>query len=225
MRILGKKESKAVDYNTTVEVKEDHVTSTQFRIKKKHTIPSNQEVTTLEIDHFDIVTEYLYYTAPELNQNVFLTANVKNWEQFDLLPGDANIYFEGSYAGKTFIDPQSTAENLTISLGKDQNITVERKQLNNFKSKALIGSTKTVQREYEIKLKNNKSSKISIELHDRIPISQNKEIKLDDIETYDATYDKKTGLLVWKLQIPAKENVVKKLSYSIKYPKYQRINY
>ncbi len=95
----------------------ENITSKEFKIKKTYSIPSINDITAIHIDDFIIDASYEYFAAPILNENVFLTAKLASWEQFDLLPGEANIYFVGSYAGKTFIDPFKTEKNLTISLG------------------------------------------------------------------------------------------------------------
>ncbi|AXT49464.1 mucoidy inhibitor MuiA family protein [Aquimarina sp. BL5] len=220
----SKSKRKKETYNITVEAKEEGITNTRFVIKKKYTIKSNSDITTIEIDNFNMNADYSYYVAPELNENVFLTAKLGNWEQFDLLAGEANIYFEGSYAGKTNIDPQATTDSLTISLGTDPNIVVKREPLKKFKSKSFYGSNRIVDLGYSIQLKNNKQNTIHLILEDRIPISQNKEIKVDNIGTNDANYDPKTGIMKWKLTVKPKAQLEKQFSYQLKYPKNKRIN-
>ncbi len=219
----ARKKEKA-DYSQIVETKEEGVTNTRFKIKKKYSINSNADITAIEIDNFDMNADYRHYAAPELNENVFLTAKLGNWEQFNLLAGEANIYFEGSYAGKTNIDPLATTDSLTISLGIDPNIVVQREQLDDFKSTSFTGTNRIINRGYKISIKNNKQSPVLITLEDRIPMSQNKEIKLDDINTSDSKYDHKTGIMKWKLNISSNQKTEKQFSYQVKYPKYKRIN-
>ncbi|WP_271767723.1 mucoidy inhibitor MuiA family protein [Aquimarina algiphila] len=222
--VKAKRMQEKKEYNRVVETKEEGITNTKFKIKNKYTINSNAEVTVIEIDNFDMKADYRYYVAPELDENAFLTAKLGNWEQFNLLAGEANIYFEGSFAGKTNIDPLATTDSLTISLGVDPNIIVKREQLNNFKSKSFTGSNKIINRGYKISIKNNKKNKIHITLQDRIPISQNKEIKIDDINTSALEYDTKTGIITWELNIPSNQKEEKQFSYQVKYPKNKRIN-
>jgi len=207
-KVKRKKET----YNATVTSKEEGMTNTRFVIKKKYTIKSNSDITTIEIDNFEMKAKYQYYAAPELNENVFLTATLGNWEQFNLL------------AGKTNIDPQATTDSLTVSLGTDPNIIIKREPLQNFKHKSFTGSNRIVDLGFTIELKNNKQNTIQLILEDRIPISQNKEIKVDNIATKDAAYDSKTGILKWKLTIQPKSRLEKQFSYQLKYPKSKRIN-
>jgi len=208
----------------TGDVKEMGVTNAVFKITKPYSIASTQEVTVITIDQFDMPAAYEYFSAPLLNENVFLTAKVKDWEKFDLMPGEANIYFEGSFAGKTFLDPLQTTEELVISLGVDPNVIVERKQVDNLKAKSFLGGTRIITKNYEITVRNNKATDIDLVLMDRIPVSQNKEIKVEEVKTGGAEYDEKKGLLTWKMNMRPKDSIKRSLSYEVRYPKEKRVN-
>lgn len=203
--------------------RETGITNTRFEIKDKYTIKSNAEITVIEVDNFELSAHYQYYAAPEVNENVFLTATIKNWEKFDLLTGEANIYFEGSYAGKSIINPQATTDSLNLSLGIDPNIIVKREKLENFKSKSFLGGTKIVDKGYKIEVKNNKKTPITLVLEDRIPISENKEIKVEDIETGNSEYNDKTGIMRWKIELQPNATDKKEFTYTVKYPKYKKV--
>lgn len=205
-------------------VVETGITNTRFEIDKKYSIPSDGDVTVIEIDKFNVPANYEYFAAPVLNENVFLTAKIGNWEQYNLLPAEANVYFEGSYSGKTNINPGATTDSLTISLGVDPNIIVKRTQRNDFKKTTFIGNNKVVYKGFEIEVKNNKQSNIQLTLLDRVPKSQNKAIKLDDLETGTSNYDEEKGILKWIINLKPGGTDKVEHSYSIKYPKGKRVN-
>jgi len=211
--ITGSGDEKEIVLNTVV-----------FKIKKNYSIPSLDTPSMIEIDNFTIPAEFEYFASPILNDNVFLTAKVKDWNKYDLLPGDASIYSEGSYSGTTFINPYQTEEELVISMGIDSNIIVERKQLNNLKDKSLFGTSRIVNRNYEITLRNNKPIDVTVKVYDRIPVSQNKEIKVETQTVDGAQYDEKTGILFWNIPIVPKQSVKKQLGYEVKYPKNRKVN-
>lgn len=205
-------------------IKEVGITNTQFEINKPYTIKSSNEVTIIEVENIDMPASYQHYAAPELNENTFITATLKNWEQYDLLPGEANIYFEGNYSGKSILNPQIASDSLNISLGIDPNVIVTREKLKNFKSSSFLGNNRIVNKGYKIEIKNNKKTPIKLLLEDRIPISQNEKIKLSDIETNDANFTKDTGILKWTIELKANQKSEKEFSYTVKYPKDKRIN-
>ena len=204
--------------------KEIIMNTVTFKIKKNYSIPSLDTPSIIEIDNFTIPAEFEYYSAPLLSENVFLTAKFKDWNKYDLLPGDASIYTEGSYAGTTYINPYQTEEDLVISMGVDSNLIIERKQLNNTKDKSFLGGTRIIDRNYEITVRNNKASDIVVKVYDRIPISQNKEIKVEKENIDGAEFEEKTGILVWQLSISPKQIVKKQLAYQVKYPKNKKTN-
>jgi len=208
----------------TGDIKTEGITNTTFEIQKKYTIASDGDVTVIEIDKFQVPATYQYYVAPGVNENVFLTASIKDWVRYSLLPGEANIYFEGSFSGKTYVNPLETTEELSVSLGVDPNIVIKRKQLDNFKSKSFIGTQRIVDMKYAISLKNNKNKAITLKMEDRIPISQNKAIKVDEIETGDASFDKETGMMSWEITLSPGNTVKKEFGYELKFPKNKKIN-
>ncbi|CAN0605764.1 unnamed protein product, partial [Ectocarpus sp. 12 AP-2014] len=175
------------------------VTNTKFVIKKPYSIASDGDITAIEINTYTLNADYEYFAAPIVNENVFLTTTFSDWERYNLLPGEASVYFKGTYAGKTTIDPYTTKKEMTVSLGIDQNITVSRKQNKDFKNKSFAGNNRILERMYDLEVKNNKAVNIVLKLMDRIPISQNNDIKVSDIETYDAEYDTKKGFLAWNI--------------------------
>tara|TARA_R110002033_G_scaffold38255_1_gene77533 strand:+ start:5439 stop:7373 length:1935 start_codon:yes stop_codon:yes gene_type:complete len=213
-----------ISYTATGNIIEEGITNTSFKIDKKYTIPSDGDIAVIEIDEFSVPATYNYFAAPILNENVFLTAKIGNWEQYNLLPAEANVYFEGSYSGKTNINPAATTDSLTISLGVDPNIIIKRTQLNDFKKSTFIGSNKIIQKAYEIEIKNNKKSNIQLTLLDRIPKSQNKSIKIDDVETGSSNYNEDKGILKWKINLKPGATEKLKHSYSVKFPKGKRLN-
>lgn len=230
--IYGSRGSDGVVIIKTMDIKEtsngdiieEGITNTRFEIQKSHSIASDGDIAVIEIENYELPASYSYFAAPLLNENVFLTAKIDNWEQYNLLPAEANVYFEGSYSGKTNINPNQTTDTLIISLGVDPNVVVKRTQPKDFKKNAFIGSNKIITKYFDIELKNNKSASIEIELYDRIPISQNKQIKVDDIETGTSEYDDKKGVLKWKTKLSANDKKTYTFSYVIKYPKYKRVN-
>tara|TARA_R110000868_G_scaffold145181_1_gene365098 strand:+ start:17546 stop:19579 length:2034 start_codon:yes stop_codon:yes gene_type:complete len=198
---------------------QDDVTSTKFIIKKPYSISSDGDITAIEINTYQLEAQYEFFAAPIINENVFLTATFKDWEKLNLLPGEANIYFNGGYAGKTAIDPYAVKKEMTISLGIDDGIIVTRKQDRNFKGKSFTGSNRIIDRTYNLEFKNNKPISIDLVIMDRIPISQNKEIKVDDIITNNATYEPDNGLLTWKMNLKSQQEAKESFSFQVKYPK------
>ncbi len=97
-----------------------------------------------------------------MDPSAFLTAKIINWQDYNLQSGEASLYFEGTYLGKTYIDLDATADTLALSLGKDNAVKISRKLVKEFSSKKFIGSNRTETREYEISVRNTKSVPVNI---------------------------------------------------------------
>lgn len=204
--------------------KSEQLTAMNFKLPKKYSITSGEEPLKVKLDQQDLAADYEYYTAPVLDNKVYLTAMLKDWQSLDLLPGEARIYFEDTFTGQVFVDANLNTEDFEVALGNDQNIVVERKQINKLKSKSFFRNNVIVEKEYEISIKNNKGENVVVILEDRIPLSQNSDIKLDDQEFDDAKIDEETGILTWDVQLDAKTKKSKKFSYKVTYPKGKQVN-
>jgi TonB-dependent SusC/RagA subfamily outer membrane receptor len=60
---------------------EKGITNTCFEINKLYSIPTNGDVTVIEIENYEVPAKCAYFAAPVLNENVFLTAEIENWKQ------------------------------------------------------------------------------------------------------------------------------------------------
>jgi hypothetical protein len=198
-------------------------TTTLYKIEDKYTLETDGKTTTIGIKQFDVPAAYEYFTAPKIDPSAFLTANIINWQDYDLQSGEASLYFEGTYLGKTYIDLGTAADTLSLSLGKDNGIKISRKLVKEFSSKRFIGSNRTETKLYEITLRNTKREAVNITVNDQFPVSTTKEINIDDVKAPEAAIDNQTGFATWKLQLqPGQEKRIT-ISYSVKYPKDKKV--
>ncbi|MCB9256008.1 MAG: DUF4139 domain-containing protein [Chitinophagales bacterium] len=198
--------------------------STQFELSLPQSIPSDNKEHLVGLESYELESEYIYHAVPKLEPSAFLLAKVSNWGQYNLLPGDANIFFEGTYVGQSYIDPTVSSDTLLLSLGRDESIKISRRELKDFTSTKMIGSNKKESYTYEIEIKNNKSSVVKIEILDQIPVSSNKEIEIELEDNHGAKYNAELGRLEWNLSLNANQSNKLRFSYSVKYPKDKIVN-
>jgi hypothetical protein len=198
-------------------------TATVYKIDEKYTLETDGKTTTIGIRRFDVPALYEYFAAPKLDPSAFLTAKVLNWQDYDLQSGEMNLYYEGTFLGKTYLDLSTFNDTLSLSLGKDNSIKVSRKLLREFSAKKFLGSNRSETREYEISLLNTKKSPVSLVVQDQFPVSVNKEIEVEDIAAPEAKMEKETGLMTWTTPLLPGQEKKLKLSYTVKYPKDRRV--
>lgn len=208
------------DFTTTIQTS----LNTEFSIALPYTVASSNRPTLVDIRNHELKATYLYSVAPKLDQDAFLMAKITGWEEFSLLPGEANVFFEGTFVAKSYLDPNNIKDTLAISLGRDKRIVVKREKLKDFTSRKLIGGNQRDTYAYEISVRNTKSEAITIIVEDQIPVSQNSQIEVATSDTGNAQYNKDTGKLKWELVL--QPNETRKLTYKfeVKYPKDKNIS-
>jgi uncharacterized protein (TIGR02231 family) len=193
------------------------MTNVEFEIKLNYTVPSDGQAHMIPIQSENIPTEYVYYIVPKLESQAFLIAKLTDWEKLDLLPGMANIYFDGTFIGETSINPSTLMDTLELALGRDRSLQIERKLAKSETTSKLIGSICTKTFNYEITIKNTKAVKTSIVVQDHIPVSTDEEIKVVMLNDGKSKYSKETGLLQWNEKIEASSTKKYSYSYSVEY--------
>jgi len=197
----------------------ENATSVEFEIKTPYTIVSENKATVVEMEHYSLPTDYEYYCVPKADKDVFLLANIIDWEQYNLLEGEANIFFENTFVGKTILDVRYMSDTLNISLGRDKNIVVKREKVKEFTQTKFLSSKAEVTRDWKITVRNNKSQPISMALLDQIPVSTVSEIEVTPEELSNGVLNKETGEVKWKFVLPPTQKTEFKLLYKVRYPK------
>ena len=209
-------------YNQNNNNKRNSTTHT-FKIKSPYTIPSDGKYHTIEIIKYSLPSEYEYSAVPKKDKDAFLVARITDWEQYHLLNGTINLFFEGTFIGNSDLNVNIPDDTLSISLGRDKNIIIEREKLKDFTKERIIGNKKVITYVFEINIRNNKYEKINLIVEDQIPVSQNDKIDIELEESSDAEYDEETGKLTWKLELKPSEKKTLRLQYTVKYPKDQTV--
>jgi TonB-dependent SusC/RagA subfamily outer membrane receptor len=195
-----------------------------FDISIPFDVPTNGKEQTATIQSLEVPANYKHYSVPKLDKDSYLLAQIKGWEKLNLLPGNANIIFEGTYVGKSFLDPNSVQDTLSLTLGRDKRVAIKRDKLIDYSSVKFLGSNKMQKFTYEITVKNNKSEATNVLLKDQFPTSTNKEIEVELLDAGGAEINKDLGVLNWQLQLAANETRKVRFTYSVKYPKDRTVN-
>ena len=146
-----------------------------------------------------------------------------NWEQYKLLEGEANIFFEDTYIGKSILDVRFISDTLSVSLGRDKSVSVNREKIKDLTSWKLIGNKKEETRAWNISVKNNKSQAINMVLLDQVPVPTIEELELNIEDLSGGKRNEETGEIKWLLKLKPLESKEVELKYSLKYPRYQSI--
>jgi uncharacterized protein (TIGR02231 family) len=201
----------------------ENQTNLEFDIRIPYDIPSDNKLYTINIQDITLPASFEYYCAPKLDREAFLLAVVTGWETYNLLSGEMNLFFEGTYVGKSHLDVRNTNDTLNLSLGRDKGIVVTRVKMKDFTEERTIGSNKRETRAWEITIRNTKKQAVELRIEDQLPVSMNKDIEVEPLDYSGGKYNRQTGMITWKQTIDPSAEKKLRISFAIKYPKDQRV--
>lgn len=198
-------------------------TTVEFEIDMPYTIPSDNKSYAVEMARYRLPATYKYISVPKVDPSAYLIAQIRDWEKYNLLDGEANLFFENTFVGKSLLDLRYASDTLEISLGRDKGVSVNREKSRDFSSKKFVGTRTETQMGWTISIKNNKPSAIDLEVRDQVPVSTLDEIKVDIDEVSGGILNRESGMVVWNLQVPAGGERTLPLRYTVRYPRDRRL--
>lgn len=197
----------------------ENILNTEYEVKLRYNIPADGKQHLVAIQTKDLKTNYNLSSVPKLDASAYLLAKITGWEDLNLIPGNSRIYFDGTYIGESFIDPNTTNDTLELSMGRDRGIVVQRKKLKDKTKEKVLLEEKTISVTYEIMVKNTKSVTAELHIDDQIPLSSNPGIVVKLTDSSKAKYDVETGKLSWEINLKPKESRKISFTYEVKIPK------
>ena len=198
-------------------------TQIQYDIGLPYSITSSNKSLFIEIQKINLFATYDYYSYPKMDKDVFLMCHLSSIAQQNFLSGEAQLFFEGKSVGKTYLDPLSTKKTIDLSLSRDLSIIAQRKPIKKLSIETKIGDKVKQERTFEVSLKNNKQERITVKVVDQIPVSNDKSINVELMESSEAKLTKNNGKLTWIIELEPNTSVTKSFSYVIKYPEDKRV--
>ena len=190
-----------------------------FDIDIPYDILSNGKIHSVALKEIKLPATYKYYAVPRVDKEAFLLAEISDYSKFNLLQGEANIIFEGMYVGKTNINPNQTSDTLNLSMGRDKRITIKREKVVDKSGTKFLSFYKEQTFTFDITIRNNKKETIDLLLKDQYPLSSDKEISIELLQSDNAKINLETGILTWQLKLSSAETKKIRISYKVKYPK------
>lgn len=189
----------------------------EIELAGNHTVKTGASAQLIEVKAHELNAEYEYYIIPKKEKAAFLLAKITDYAGLNLIPGPMNIFYEGTYLGQSMLNTSTPTDTLLLSLGRDEGISVQRVKMK--KDRKTSMSTTKEEATFELKIRNNKSSTVNINVLDQVPVSTNDEIKIKATEIGNADYDKEIGRLRWTAELAPNKTFVKRFGYEVKYPK------
>jgi len=202
---------------------EQTMLSLNFDVKGLAYVQSDNKLHHVELSNFVLPASFGFAAVPKLSEDVFVTATVENNDLITQLSGEASIYMNGTFAGKTQLYPQNS-DSLLLTLGKDRRLGIRREKVKDKNSKSLFGSNKKELQTIELTLNNTAKESIEVKVEDQIPVSTNNEITVKLLSQDGASYVAETGKLIWNVKLAPKQVKKIRFSFEVSYPSEKILN-
>ncbi len=201
-------------------------TSFSFIIPGRVNIPSDNQPHKILIASSSKEAKLDYYAAPKLSRYAYLRAGLKNPLPFPILSGQMSIFLDERFVNTTSVDKQILPDDdMSLSLGIDEGIKIEKKLLKKFTEYSGVFSKDTqIGYEYAIDIVSAKDKEIGINISDNFPVSRNEQIRiaLDSPKKEEAKISD-DGIISWDLRLKPNEKKNLKIKFRIEHPKDLRI--
>ena len=199
--------------------------SFEYALPEIVSIASRNRNTLLPVFSKQLKGNFYYYVVPRASSMVFFVCNVK--ADSELLPGRVNVYFEGTYTGKAFLDSKKAGEGFMVNLGAARDIKVKEKKISDKVKETFFGKLKrqTIIRDlvFKITIENLTDRSKDVRILDSVPVSKTDKIEVKNIKIdprpAEKNYQDKKGVMLWEINLAPKDNREIKIQYTLTYPK------
>ena len=195
----------------------------EFAIQAPLTLPADNSVVTTELARHELPATYIYKAYPKHDSQAFLMADATGWQQLNLLQGQATVFFDNAYVGKSTLDPTVSSDTLRFSLGRDPGITLQRTKITDSSTRRFLGSNQEQTMAWRITVKNLRQQPVNLMVYDQVPVARSREINVSVEQLSNGSLDSDTGIVTWQLDLQPGEQRELLLEYKVKYPKNRRL--
>lgn len=207
--------------------------SVRFRLARKETIESRDQPTDVLIGRADLAIQPEHYCVPALDTTVWLRAKAKNTSDWVMLPGRASVYFGADFLGHAKLEAVQLEQELTLHLGADPGLIVERTQLEDMREGSGIFSSKASLKEsWRIDVQNHGAfsqradGSVAVLVQESLPRSRDDRLKVEIAEVKPKVLAterwkkerEEEGTLTWLVRVPRGGSQRIELTTEISYP-------
>ena len=161
-------------------------------------------------------------TVPKLESNAYLYAKVRLPKGTPMLPGRVYLFRDGTFAGTANLPMLQPGEEHDIGFGVDDQVKVKYTVLEEKRGESgLISTSHNDSRNFRVTLKNLHERPIQVTVLDRVPVSQNQDIKVDytgKTTPAKTNFEEKRGVISFEAKLEPDEERILDYGYRISWP-------
>jgi hypothetical protein len=172
----------------------------------------------VDIARFSLTLAYI--SVPIENEAVYLKASFKNTYRNPLPQGPAQVFSGNNFLGNIIFPTVGRNEQTSLSLGIDRDIKIVRREKAERKTGGFVRKEIVTEYRIEIELVSYKDEVVTVDVYERIPISEKpKEVEVTGVtSTPDPFFVTERNVVIFRIELAPREKKKIEVSYSLKHP-------
>jgi uncharacterized protein (TIGR02231 family) len=192
-------------------------TTAHFTAKDPSIVRSDGRSIRLRLGTSRIKARRQIIAAPEESLNAAITFELNNKTNQPLLPGNVARYHDGAFLGMTDIDFVAKDEDFSVFFSVADQIKLTR-ELDKHQSSLVRKERNRMQLSFVSTAKNLSDRKVTIVLAERVPVSENGEIRVTNVKIAPNEKTDAKGIVRWTVTLEPREQREFRISYQVEYP-------
>ncbi|MDF1562859.1 MAG: mucoidy inhibitor MuiA family protein [Deltaproteobacteria bacterium] len=193
-------------------------TTAHFEALAQRTVRSDGKTVRVPIARASFDAGLKLVAVPEVSLNVIRTAALMNTSEQSILPGRTALYLDGAFVGTSELPFVAPRESFSTFLGIHEGVKLER-TIDRERSSIDRGRRRTtVTASFLISAENLGLEAVRLEVGDRVPVPQNEDLELDDVEIPKGAARDADGVVKWVADLTPGSKTVWRIEYTLEYP-------
>ncbi|MGB2924948.1 MAG: mucoidy inhibitor MuiA family protein [Limnothrix sp.] len=189
-----------------------------FHVGSGGDIPSDGNPHQVNLFHGEYSITLNHFAIPRRVSFAYLQAKFTNpTDGVTLLPGTANIFRDQTFVGKTPLKNISPGQSVTLNLGIDEALQIERELGDRQVDKTLLSKLRRITYAYTVEVTNLTEQPQTLILQEQIPVSRTEKIKINLQKVDPKIEPTKLGILEWETAIAPNTKIVFAYQYIVEH--------
>ena len=189
-----------------------------FKLRSPVSLGLENPGETRTLRRYTLPAAYRYESHPAIRPAAFLQARITGFAGLPLPAGEVNRFNGNTYVGRHHWAPRLSQDTISLSLGRDADVQVNRQEAERFTNYKMLGQKKELTLRHKITIQNDKSHPIELLLRERIPISRTEKVNVERLDS-GGRWDKEKGHLIYQIELAPGEKKTLRPGYRVTAPK------
>ncbi|MEZ0065999.1 hypothetical protein ABIA32_002008 [Streptacidiphilus sp. MAP12-20] len=189
-------------------------------------VPADGVWHSVPVDDFPVGLTPQHLCVPALDPQVYAAVELTNTSPHPLLPGPVDVLVDGQYTATVPMPSLAPGESRRIGIGVEEGVRVARRSRTSESTTGLRAGTSVVARSVEIDVVNRLGRAVSLELLERVPVSDEKDVRVEDtaatppwtVVPPEEDEERRRGLRRWRIVVPPGGTAALRAGYELRLP-------